>query len=357
MDLSTISSVSTLLISVGIFFDSITYKKEKDFIHTLLIKCWYNLDEIRIPDFPVIIIKKVLNLYHKFFSCTDSWKTFSWKNYYVILCIYSFFLSSFSFIVGNHIISGVPLFRFSYTPFPIMPTYLINFIFDVITVSVTIKILKLIVRKKNLVFSVFVIVLDIIFSYLLIILCFSFLHFTESISINSNILGTQNINRFYENLFRKEEIDTIKQKGFTTKANIDVKIDTNLIFEIKQAQQHICNILTTGNSNFKRGYLLHVQEGKRSQIIYVKRFYAFSSAFLLMPCTIAIPTLIYMFFILSLVLVKSLLTIFRSISMIIIHRITEPKTINPIDLLPCTILAYLCFSFYLLIIIIIKLIN
>jgi hypothetical protein len=219
---------STFLISVGKAFDYLSYNSEKALVYQNLKKFGERIDNTNFPNLLNLVFEKTFLFFDKYFN----WKKEPITTIIRIIFLSWLFTTFISFLVKYNPACNCDTPSFSFyeigKTLPFYDVYLINFIFDLITVYLTLKIFKFIHQKKTYTAITFIII-DLLISFFLSWSCFTVLEqsqwlkldnklpFYEKFNRNSNNLELEILDNFEYSLLIKNKSDL---SNYLKKSNI-----------------------------------------------------------------------------------------------------------------------------------------
>ena len=187
---------------MGVGIDRFLLNRHKGVIHNKLLAMWVWLDDFRIPEFHKFMAESAVRAYRRVMGT----KALSWRPW-VIALEASVLLTLLAIFVGGHVALSDPNIAAAVrVPGPpgginlawwLLAFVGVNFIFDVVTVIVTVLILRKIART-NVLAGVLLITVDLGLAFLFAILCLRTLGVCESVMLGRGLAGGPSISDSYE---------------------------------------------------------------------------------------------------------------------------------------------------------------
>lgn len=342
---TTIFAIAAFFSAAGVAFDKFLLNKQKNKLHTLMVAWWDRLDNTQIPDLHKLMASFTISGFQKVFG----FQLFSFRSI-ALAVLFSFFLTSGAAIVGQIIDGSMKelsyYFENKLVPLMHFYTYVVNFLFDALTIMITLKVLS-IIRSKGRLISTALILLDVILALILSIGCLTLSSAIGRFSLEHKLVWTSQIATEQETLeavvkkyteennaaFRYEEVVTI------------FPIKYSNLERMKIATHSIIDFLISGSNSYSYNTTIRVelnQESLRKKITIPYTFKHFLLYHILFSLTTFIPIFLYLSIFVIIVIAKPVLAICKVITMYVLEVATESNpSINHKDFIPGTMFGIL----------------
>lgn len=327
----TIGVIAGALAAIGNAFDRLLARRQKRVLFENMVAWWLKLSE---TEFPVLHIKMASDAL-SYFRHFSSGKLRVWK----VLCgmiVGSFLLTSISCFIGFAIDLGIAdQFQGPGVPLPIFTVYLANFPFDIATMIVTYFALGVVARSKPLK-GILIISLDVAAASILAMLSLTFISWGGDMAISHELLGSELTVKRWEKIYKEEYGDLFSERGFSNNAKI--RLHTGLPYYIRITPEAFRSAWFDEPVSQDIILKFVVVEGGRTETIWASGRHITARSDAAMALTTLIPTAAYMFYLLFLMIARTILEALRLGSMQYLEVATEvDPTENPKDFIPGTL--------------------
>jgi hypothetical protein len=330
--------------ALGLAFDKLVPPGRKTHLHDRMVRRWFNIGSLVIPDYKTFVISKFLNAI-KFIT---KYKIFSWP-FFLWTVIISWLFTSLGSILEV-------LFNKEPIDLPFYPLYLVTYPFDFIAVLMVIKTSRLLLKEQNFIKLFLIILIHLSVTYLFAGLCIasaekigsSFSKFGQ----DSGIFQSWNMSDSIKNRYKALIHDSLKNDGFSDSVKLEFKYinETPFLTETKSSLVAIKKaLLFQQNPRFTVSsmMLIRVTEDKRTKIYSIPSSVLIPEGNVVGALSTFIPTLILLLVILFSVFAKTIFAIARFVSTTLLDRFTqsgitgEKRIFLPENFLPGTITGVL----------------
>lgn len=331
MNTGLVIALMGVIIAVGKAVDTYMYNSERNKIYEYVKNHVKRIEKKRIPELSNIIIGKVLEVLRRIINLRDRpFKSLllsiviSWvlTTAFFIYCVVVGYSETATIIVAWH----------DYLPW--FPTYIVNFIFDFLTILTSIIVLKFIHNKSGIV-KLFGIAFDLVLCFVFFVFCSIFFEkandiFDSLLSINkketyhngqNGFMQFDGVNYQKDSLvskdFPRHLIDSIEYLGFSENATIEVALyESSFISEIKYYFSLFPEIailsLQKRPAKFDVNVLLKIRENTKNKTFVLRGESVHNRIGIIVAMTTFLPTYIYLVGILLLILFRLVIILSRN---------------------------------------------
>lgn len=310
---STIAILAATFAIFGAAFDKLILTRQKPALHQKLVSYWVSLEELEYKNLAKSLSSYVLSKLKN----TTTLGIRSWKTLLVWTFI-SYVLASVASLVAWAIDGG---FDETTIPLPIFTTYISNWIFDLVTVFITLKVLN-VVRKHRPSIGLIALAADLLLAFILVILCRSTTMYLNEIAFNYDLPGSGQSRTYTASVYKKDLRNEITINSFSEKAIIDVKLKNSFFDNLKESFYLFCYL----QNESKSAEIVTIKE-KEKEVSYQFSVTRVSGVlWTLIPATVFIPTAL---FILTLIIFLCLKMILDFLKMIGLHLLEVATEVDP----------------------------
>ncbi|MCB0526910.1 MAG: hypothetical protein KDC65_00425 [Saprospiraceae bacterium] len=325
--------ILAILVAAGVVFDKLTYEEEKRNTYNRLKGWLEKIRQARFPDIHKIAIESC----HHFLYRSFNFRKKPLRAFLSLIFVSWLLTTVFYFIGESHpSMQKSRIIQHWHDYFPWYPMYLVNLLFDFLTVFVSLRILTWI-KSKPFLIACGGLILDITIAYILFIICIIALipsiqlalklNFATNFVIHHNEIDNHRLygepmafklDNFKLNGYPEYTYSMIKDDHFTEKAQVRyIRHDRSYINARLEAIKQLFSLkafysLVVEREPYalnERGELL-VTEGNISKTYSLTQIsYTFSPTEIALSATTLIPTAIFIFFLLFVYLSKEVFTL------------------------------------------------
>ncbi|MEZ4927572.1 MAG: hypothetical protein R3A50_14930 [Saprospiraceae bacterium] len=323
-----------MLIAAGKAFDSLLYEEEKPGLHLRLRQWLETIKKTSFPNLHLAVIESTYLFFHKMFDFNNKLLRSILFTIITSWCVTTIFYYIGVFMLPEN---NKPIISVWHDYLPWYPVYLINLVFDFITIFVTLKVL-IWIRGRSFIIAVLGLLTDGFIAYFLFVVCLVTLVPSMNLATRLNIgtLYTQE-SEFSEHLhgdgaitissanlsklgYAESTYEMFQKDGFSDKAIMKFDRIDRSYFEIRfDAMRKLLSFKSFYQNLIKRQPIIisgkigmEVTEGERSKTYYfINSRYNLSPVELALSLTTLIPTIIFIFFIMFFYLAKEIFFIVR----------------------------------------------
>lgn len=325
-----IAIIAGALAACGATFDTFLLHRQKKSLLLFLLSYWNKLDETRYRNLAKSLSSWVIYKFDHLFP-----GSFLSLRALLFWTIASWLLTSAASVIGFTIdpdpAASVPL--------PLFPTYIANWFFDLATIAITLKVIK-IIKEHSPIVGFFSLLADAAIAIVLAILCLTTTLWLNNIARNLVLPGTGETRSYLTEAFKHRNMDVLKSGGFTEKMKVNniielsfaksLKDSTNLFLAAAQGRRYVA----TTKLNYK------VTEGplRREYVeIFSGKMFV---AWILIPNTVILPTLFFLFLLIIILISKMVLDGHRRIMLHFLELATQDDPdIDPKGFKPGTLIG------------------
>ena len=334
----------SLFVALGKLLDSYMYKNEKIVLYNKM-QAWINtISNTKTLELHVLMINWTIKQINKIFN----FKSRPIKSIIKIILI-SWVLTSLMNIIGlahnSCLFNCIPL-EYWHDYLPWYPFYIVNFIFDFLTIAITIRIL-IIIKNKNLVVASLGIISDFIFSSILLIaclLCFSFANsFFLKLSFGSKFVDHQpkNIAKDFQIVNYDKQVltdlglnprifHTIENEGFSKNAILKIRRSNFYLQYLKEIPKSIAVFFLGKEIYYKQNYDIEVEESNNKMILKTYVLYPLPVFHVSTAMTTFFPLFIYLSILFLAYLSKEISTLGRMFGLRIFKSLIQRSSTEDI---------------------------
>jgi len=319
---STIAILAATFAIFGAAFDRLILTRQKPALHQKLVSYWISLEELEYRNLAKSLSGYVLSKLKDTATLgIKSWKTL------LVWTFVSYVLTSLASLVAWTIDGG---FDQTTIPLPIFTTYISNWIFDLATVLITLKVLH-IVRKRRPSIGLLALAADLLLAFILVVLCRSTTLWLNEVAFNYSLPGSGQSRVYTESLYKETLHNEISTNSFTEKAIINVKLKNSFFDNTKDSFYLFCCLQSESES----AEIVTIKE-KEKEISYQFSITRTSGIlWTLTPATVFIPTALFIFTLIIFLCLKMILDFLKMIGLHLLEVATEvdpkvdPKGFSP----------------------------
>lgn len=319
---STIAILATTFAIFGAAFDRLILIRQKPALHQKLVSYWVSLEEIEYKNLAKSLSGYILSkLKTTSILGLKSWKTL------LLWTFISYILTSIASLISWPIDRG---FGQTTIPFPIFTTYISNWIFDLATVLITLKVLH-IVKKHRPSIGLLALAGDLLLAFILVVLCRSTTMYLNEAAFNYALPGSAQPRAYTESMYKDILHNEITVNSFSEKAVINVKVKNSFFQHSKDSLSLFCCL----KNEYTSIQTVSIKEKEK------ERSYQFSNKVIsgvlwtLIPATVFIPTALFILTLIIFLCLKVILDFLRTIGLHLLEVATEvdpqvdPKGFSP----------------------------
>lgn len=319
---STIAILATTFAIFGAAFDRLILTRQKPALHQKLVSYWVSLEEIEYKNLAKSLSGYILSkLKTTSILGLKSWKTL------LLWTFVSYILTSSASLISWIIDEG---FDETTIPLPIFTTYISNWIFDLATILITIKVLY-IVKKYRPSIGLIALFGDLLLAFILVVLCRSTTLWLNEVAFNYSLPGSEQSRVYTESLYKETLNHEISVNSFSEKAVIDVKLKNSFFDHTKDSFYLFCCL----QNESKSAELATIKE-KQKEVSYQFSVTRTSGIlWTLIPATVFIPTALFTLTLIIFLCLKIILDFLKTIGLHLLEVATEvdpqvdPKGFSP----------------------------
>lgn len=314
---STIAILAATFAIFGAAFDRLILTRQKPALHQKLVSYWISLEELEYRNLAKSLSGYVLSKLKDTATLgIKSWKTL------LVWTFVSYVLTSLASLVAWAIDGG---FDQTTIPLPIFTTYISNWIFDLATVLITLKVLH-IVRKNRPSIGLIALVADLLLAFILVVLCRSTTLWLNEVAFNYALPGSEQSRAYTESIYKEKLKNEFSIYSFTENAVIDVK-GKNSFYDLSKDSFYLFCCLKT---KYKSTEIVSIKE-KEKEVSFQFRFTASGVLWTLIPATVFIPTALFILTLMIFLCLKMILDFLKVIGLHLLEVATEvdPKGFSP----------------------------
>lgn len=318
---STIAILATTFAIFGAAFDRLVLTRQKPTLHKKLVSYWISLEEAKYKNLAKSLSSYILSkLKNTASTGIKSWKTL------LLWTFVSYIFTSSASLLSWAIDGG---FDQTTIPLPIFTTYISNWVFDLATVLITIKVLH-IVKKCRPSIGLIALFADLLLAFFLVVLCRSTTLWLNEVAFNYALPGSEQSRAYTESIYKEKLKNEFSIYSFTENAVIDVK-GKNSFYDLSKDSFYLFCCLKT---KYKSTEIVSIKE-KEKEISFQFRFTASGVLWTLIPATVFIPTALFILTLIIFLCLKVILDVLRTIGLHLLEVATEtdpkvdPKGFSP----------------------------
>ncbi len=319
--------ILSMLIALGSVFDRLTYQNEKLILRKKMIHFLRSVRTVTFPNLHKQAIIILINFYNRHLDNKKKVKTF------IKIILFSWVLTTFfnliailiSYFSKDYLFKRDPIVKW-HDILPLYNVYIVNMLFDFLTILVTITILKFIVNK-NFTVAFLGLIINLIIAYSLFIFCFiltmkSF-PFADKTLLKFETHTQKSLHEKYNkgtpisftlrNIeilgLEKDFYKSYKEMGFSNKAvfymKLENKADNEIYSELLDYRKSLKDILTLKySSNLE--YNFHIEEPGMTYTSTVITHPYLNFSYLVVASTTLIPISVIILFLIFYYISKEL---------------------------------------------------